>query len=218
MPRDEEIDKEMFNQTFKLLEKTSEYQILVVRLEPLVKSIISSSEEKEKLKIPLKSLLTRFEKSGERMRLFMQDSIADSDSQLGTLRKSFLFLALFETSVNNLLDCLVFLLIHNGHDFFIQSRGKYAENLKDLDASYGVAEKLEFLKLHGFSFLTQNINNSLRNKIAHMDFDIEGKGIIIVKSERFDLEKEIIKLESVVLVTARALANAGFSNLLKEES
>jgi len=215
---EDEKDNEILNQTTKLLEQTSEYQKLVVKLKPLVESILSSSEETAKLRDSLKQLQTRFKRSGQRMHLLKEDSKADYDSQLNTLRKAFLFLALFETTVTNMLNCLVVLLIHNGHDFFIQFERKYARSLKDLDASYGVAEKLEFLNLHGFSFLTENINNSLRNKIAHMDFDIEGKGVIMVKNEKYDLQTEIVRLEAVMLLTARALNNAGFPNLLKEES
>lgn len=152
------------------------------------------------------------------MLILKEDSKADYDSQLNTLRKAFVFLALFETTVTNMLNCLVFLLIRNHHDFFVQLKRKYAETLKDLDESYGWAEKLNFLNLHGFSFLTKNINNPLRNKIAHMNFDIEGKGVIIVKNKKYDLKTEIVKLEAVMLLTARALKTAGFYNLLKDES
>jgi len=214
---EEEKDMEILNQVTKLLEHTSEYQQLVLKLKPLVESIYPSSETKE-FQESLKTLQVRFKRSGERMLILKEDSKADYDSQLNTLRKAFVFLALFETTVTNMLNCLVFLLIRNHHDFFVQLKRKYAETLKDLDESYGLAEKLNFLNLHGFSFLTENINNPLRNKIAHMDFDIEGKGVIIVKNKKYDLKTEIVKLEAVMLLTARALGNAGFYNLLKAES
>ena len=212
-----ETDNEILNQSIKLLEHTSEYQELIVKLKPLVDSILVSGEGRRQARDSLKQLQTRFERSGQRMLLLKEDSKADYDSQLNTLRKAFLFLALFETTVTNILNCLVILLIHNGHDFFVQFKRKCAKNLKDLDESYGVAEKLEFLNLHGFSFLTCTINNSLRNKIAHMDFDIEGKGVIAVKNEKYELQTEVVKLEAVVLLTAKALSNAGFPELLKEE-
>jgi hypothetical protein len=93
---------------------------------------------------------------------------------------------------------------------------KYAKSLRDIDESFGVAEKLSFLNLLGFSFLTENINNSLQNKIAHMDFDIEGKGVIIIKNTKYDLQEELIKLEAVMLLTARALRNAGFYKLVSD--
>jgi len=198
-----------------MLEQTSEFQLLVEKLKPLVASILSSREKIDKDSI--EQLRPRFEKSGQRMRLFKEDSKADFDSQQNVLRKAFLFLALFETTVKNILDCIVLLLVLNGHDFFIPYTRKYAKSLDDLDDS-SIAEKLDFLNFHGFSFFTKNINKSLRNKIAHMDFDIEEKGVIVVKKERFDLKTEVVKLEATVLLAGKALSIAGFANLQREDS
>jgi len=216
MPNSEK-DEEILNKATSLLEHTSEYQTLVSKLKPLVESLYPYKQNK-KFSEEVKELQLRFKRSGERMHIFKDDSKVDYDSQLNTLRKAFLFLALFETTVTNLLNCLIFLMIRNHHDFFIQLKRKYAKSLRDLDNSYGVSEKLEFLNLHGFSFLTENINNPLRNKIAHMDFDIEGKGVIVVKNSKYDLQTELIKLEAVLLLTARALGNAGFYNLVNDEN
>ena len=210
---DEERDSEILDQTAIMLEQTAEYQKLVKKLKPLVKTIQSSSEKVDEFRDFIKPLQTRFEKSEQRMPLFKEDSKADYDSRLNTLRKAFSFLALFETSVANILNCMVILLILNGHDFFVQYTRKYAKSLDDLDDSFSVAEKLDFLNFHGFAFLTENINKSLRNKIAHMDFDIEEKGVVIVEKQRHDLRTEIVKLEAVLLLTARALKNSGFASL-----
>jgi hypothetical protein len=210
---DEERDSEILDQAARMLEQTAEYQKLVEKLKPLVETIQSSSEKVGEFREFIKPLQTRFEKSGQRMLLFKEDSKADYDSRLNTLRKAFSFLALFETSVANILNCMVILLILNGHDFFIQYTRKYAKSLDDLDDSFGVAEKLDFLNFHGFSFLTENINKSLRNKIAHMDFDIEEKGVVIVEKQRYDLRTEIVKLEAVLLLATRALKNSGFASL-----
>lgn len=214
---DEEKDLERLDQAVRLLEHSTEYQLLVEKLKPLVASILSSREEIDKLKDFTRQSQIRFEKSGQRMRLFKEDSKTDYDSQLNTIRKAFLFLALFETTVTNILNCIVFLLVLNGHDFFIQYTRKYAKSLDDLDEA-NLAEKLDFLKFHGFSFLTEKINKSLRNKIAHMDFDIEEKGVIVVKKNKYDLQTEMIQLEAIVLLAANALGSAGFGNVLKEDS
>ncbi len=216
MPNNEdEKDEEILNKATALLQNTPEYRRLVLKLKPLIESI-SALKQNKKLQESLKELQIRFKRSGERMHIFKDDSKVSYDSQLNTLRKAFLFLALFETTVTNMLDCLVFLMILNHHDFFVQLKRKYAQSLRDIDDSFGVAEKLNFLNLHGFSFLTENINNSLRNKIAHMDFDIEGKGVIIIKNTKYDIQEELIRLEAVMLLTARALRNAGFYKLLSD--
>lgn len=214
---DEEKDLESLAQAIQTLRRTRFFQLMVEKLKPLVEEIQSTSEKKSKLHDFNKISAVRFEKSGQRMRLFKEDSRADYDSQLNTLRKAFVFLALFETSVTNVVNCIVFLLMLNGHDFFIQYVKKYASSLDDLDDST-LAEKLDFLNFHGFSFFTKGINKSLRNKIAHMDFDIEGKGVVILKEQRFDLVKEILNLEAVVLCAAEALSEAGFADPRRKDS
>jgi len=70
-----------------------------------------------------------------------------------------------------------------------------------------------FLRIYGFSMIADNINNKLRNNIAHMDFDIEGKGIIRVGKEEYNLQDEIVKLEAILLLSARAIGESGLLRL-----
>jgi len=212
----EEKDLAIIDKMVRDLQRTKEYFQLLQNLHPLVKSILSSSNKTKELEDFLKEASSRYKKSGERMQILKQDSKTGYKIQLDTLRKSFLYLALFETSVNNILDLLVMLLVLNGHDFFIQPMGKYrryAKTIDDLDYS-NVGEKLHFLNIHGFSMLTKNINKDLRNKIAHMDFDIEGNGIISVKGQKYNLRDEIIRLEAILLLSAQALSHFRLANLL----
>jgi hypothetical protein len=211
MPKtDEERDSQIIDQFMRELELTAEFKMLVEKLKPLMELILSSQSKKDNFRNSTKQLPIRFRKSGERMSLLKEDSKAGYDSQLNTLRKAFLFLALFETTVTNIVDSIVFLLVLNEHDFFIQYRREYAKSLDDLDAA-SLGEKLDFLNFHGFSFFTKNINRTLRNKIAHMDFDIEEKGAIIVKEQRYYLQEELSRLEAVVMLAAKALRMAGFA-------
>lgn len=214
---DEERDSAILDASIRLLEQTTEYHLFLEKLKPLVQSILSSSDKSKELTDFLKESFNRFKKSGQRMKHLKENSKAEYESQLDTLRKAFLYLALFETSVTNILDLIVMLLVLNGHDFFVQYPRKYAKNLDDLDDS-NVAEKLDFLNFHGFSILSENINRKLRNKIAHMDFDIEGKGIIRVGEQKYNLQDEIIKLEAVSLLAGKALGSLGLANLLAEKT
>lgn len=211
---DEERDSAMVDEEFRRLQRTTEYFQLLKELQPLIEGIASSRKVEELDKV-LEEASSRSKKSGERMRVLKDDSKAGYESQADTLRKGFLYLALFETSVTNILDLLVIVLVLNGHDFYVQPFGeypRYAKDLDDLDNS-GVADKLYFLKIHGFSMITDNINNKLRNKIAHMDFDTEGKGIIHVGIEEYNLQDEIVKLESILLLSAQVLGSAGLLKL-----
>ncbi len=214
---DEERDSAILDEAIQLLEKTTEYQMLVEKLKPLVQPMIPSSEGSKDFRDFLRQSLTRFKKSGERMRHLKEDSKAEYGSQLDTLRKAFLYLAFFETSVTNILDLVVMLLVFNGHDFFVQYPRKYARNLDDLEG-VSVREKLDFLNFHGFSIFAENINSNLRNKIAHMDFDIESKGIIYANKQKYDLQNEIIKLEAFVLLSGKALGSLRLFELLSEKT
>jgi len=51
-----------------------------------------------------------------------------------------------------------------------------------------------------------------------MDFDIEGKGIIYVKKQKYSLQDEIIKLEAFMLLVGKALGGLGLANLLTENT
>jgi len=167
---DEERDSEILDEAIRLLEQTTEYQILVEKLKPLVQPTLSSSDRSNDFRDFLRQSFTRFKKSGERIRHLKEDSKAEYDSQLDTLRKAFLYLALFETTVTNILDLMVMLLVSNGHDFFVQyPRRKYAKNLDDLEGST-VAEKLDFLNFHGFSILPKNINKESEKQNSSYGF------------------------------------------------
>jgi len=214
---DEQRDSETIDQAIHFLKQTPEFKSLTEKLKPLVESILSSSEREGKFRDFLKQSSDRLKKSGTRMRLLKEDSKAEYDSPLNTLRKAFLYLALYETSLTNMLDFVVMLLVFNGHDFIIARTKKRVQSLDDLDESY-VAEKMGFLKKHNFSFFTENINKTIRNKIAHMDFDVEGKGVVILNQERIDLQTETIRLEAILLLAAAALGSFGLGNLLDEDT
>jgi hypothetical protein len=108
---------------------------------------------------------------------------------------------------------MIFIVDH--HDFYVYDNRAYARGLDDLDnASLG--EKLSFLNHHGLRIFSQNLNKDLRNKIAHMDFDVNSDGTISVGQQKFDLLYEIIKLSAFVLVIGQALASCGVPSLLKE--
>lgn len=214
---DEERDSAILDESIRLLRQTNEYRLLLEKLKPLVQPILSSSDKSKELRDFLRESSNRFKKSRERMRLLKKDSKAEYESQLDTLRKAFLYLVLFETTATNILNLIVMLLVLNGHDFFVQYPRKYAKAFDDLDDA-NMAEKLDFLDFHGFSILRKHVNRKLRNKIAHMDFDIEGKGMIHVGKQKYNLQDEIVKLEAILLVTGIALGSSGLAGLLTENT
>jgi hypothetical protein len=149
------------------------------------------------------------------MKFFKGDAKAEGKDEVTTLRKAFLYLGLFETSITNLIDLLLMLFIVDHHDFYVYDNRAYAKTLDDLDnASLG--EKLSFLNYHGLPIFSQNLNKDLRNKIAHMDFDVNADGTISTGRQKFDLLYETVKLSAFVLVVGQVLGSCGVPSLLKE--
>jgi hypothetical protein len=67
---------------------------------------------------------------------------------------------------------------------------KYAKEIDDLDDS-SLGEKLVFLNDHGLQIFSSNLNKNLRNKVAHMDFDVSSDGKIRVKGNTYNLDSQV---------------------------
>jgi len=202
----------------EMLKNTQEHNDLVKSLTPLIETIRGSEKAKDVLKSTGTGVFqNRFKQSARRMRIFKEDAKISGTSEITTLRKAFLYLALFETSVINLIDLVIMLFVANDHDFYVYRNRKYAKKLDDLDDS-SLSEKLDFLNHHKLQIFSQHINRKLRNVIAHMDFDIEADERIAHNQQKFNLQHEIILLEAFVLVVGNALRECRLPELLSELS
>lgn len=211
----ENADRKIVDDFSLLLKKHPTYDPLLKAVTPLVNAVRDSEPAKRFLKPHALTLIERFEKSGQRMKLLKEDSKAEGKDQIVTLRKAFLYLALFETAVTNLVDLMVLLLVATHQDFYVYNNRAYVKRPDDLDdASLG--EKFAFLNHHGLHFFNENLNKNLRNKIAHMDFDINSDGTISVEQQRFDLTDETLKLSATVLIAGEVLSSCGIQALLAE--
>ena len=212
---EEDAERKILDDLSMELRKTVEYGFLVKSLSPLIESAKTSDSAKQFLKPHARILAERFEKNGKRMMLFKEDAKAKGKDEITTLRKAFLYLGLFESSVINLIDFILMIFIATHHDFYVYDNRAYAKGLDDLNnASLG--QKLSFLNYHGLQIFSQNLNKDLRNKIAHMDFDVNSDGTILVSQQKFDLEYEILKLSAFVLIIGETLASCSVSYLLNE--
>lgn len=199
------------------LKETREYEFLLKSLFPLVETIKTSGSSKQFLKPYAHTLKDRFERGAKRMLLFKEDAKAEGKDELTTLRKAFVYMGLFESSVTNLIDLVLMIFVVNHHDFYVYNNRAYARSLDDLDnASLG--EKLAFLNYHDLRIFSQNLNKDLRNKVAHMDFEVNEDGTISVGQQKFDLRYEIVKLSAFVLIVGQVLGSCGVPSLLKELS
>ena len=135
--------------------------------------------------------------------------------ETGTLLNTFVYLGLFETSMTNTIDLVLLFLISLGHDFYIPYHRRYAKELEDLD-SPPLAEKLRFLNQHNLQVFSKNVNKFLRNKIAHMEFDIESDGKISIGNQKYHILKEINLLMFFSLAVGAAFDDSGVPKMLEE--
>jgi len=214
----EDTDMEILDKASEMLKRTAEYNNLVKSLAPLIEAIRNSDTAKDFLKsADVDIFQNRFEKSGRRMKKFKEDSKTSGTDETTILRKAFLYLALFETSTTNLIDLVLMIFIANGHDFYVYRSRKYAKKLDDLDDCF-ISEKLDFLNHHGLVIFSEHINKKLRNKIAHLDFDVEADGKILIGQQKYDLQDELVHLEAILLAIANALKECKLPELLRELS
>ena len=195
--------------------KTREYKELLGVFTPLVNSINSSGSAKSFIKPHSATLDRRFKKSGERMMAFREVVEKLPKGETGTLLNTFVYLGLFETSMTNMIDLVLLFLISLHHDFYLSYHRRYAESLEDLD-SPSLAEKLHFLNKHKLQAFSKNMNKFLRNKIAHMEFDIDSDGRISIDNKKYDIEREVNLLMFFSAVVLAALDDSGAKNLLAE--
>ncbi len=116
----------------------------------------------------------------------------------------FTYLSLVETIGNNLVNLALLLLIAEGHDIHLapdkqHSYVRHVATFEELDSpTISLAIKLDMLNSLGYPVFSKWINRELRNRIAHLDFEIDelGNFFTITKSgkkRKFDLIQEMIR-------------------------
>jgi len=117
---------------------------------------------------------------------------------------AFNYLMLVETIGTLYINQVILLLIGSGHTFHLEPDInhryiRHAKSLEDIESPViSLASKLDFLAEHGLSFFSKWIDRQLRNRIAHLDFDIDEKGdffIIKNKKKKINLLKKIKEFE-----------------------
>ena len=99
-----------------------------------------------------------------------------------TLLDAVAYLFWVEVSTNLLADITIIMFATKGQPFHIEPDDRYrfirhVASIEDLESpSVTLAVKLDFLDKSGFSCFNKYVDRTLRNKIAHMDFEIDEKG------------------------------------------
>ena len=95
-----------------------------------------------------------------------------------------------EVSASLLMDITIIMLSTRNQVLHIESDEKYkfirhATSIEDLESpSVSLATKISFLKYCGFDCFEKYVDRTLRNRIAHMDFEIDTNGNLFVHDKR----------------------------------
>lgn len=111
------------------------------------------------------------------------------------------YLAFAEIFVDMFIDQLILLLIAGGQDLHLEPDyehryTRHVTSLEDLDSpALSLSIKLDFLEVNGVPFLSKWIDRPLRNKIAHLDFEIDDNGGFFIFEEKgrkkVDLQRKL---------------------------
>lgn len=120
------------------------------------------------------------------------------------IHRLFSYLGLVESIGNTVTDIIVMVLVANGIDFHVESvhstpRIRHVNSIEDLDKNrVPLTAKLNFLRDNQISVFPSVVDSELRNKIAHMDFEIKRNQIWIKGKQA----SEVVTLAWCRLITA----------------
>ena len=124
----------------------------------------------------------------------IKKEITEGDRRLLAVIGLFRYLGLVESLGAQLVDLLILLLVANGYEFHVEREHKapriiHATSLEDLRNAF-LGPKVRFLERCKLKKTAKIIDVDLRNSIAHLDFEINEKGLISAKSQG-ERKKEI---------------------------
>jgi hypothetical protein len=131
------------------------------------------------------------------------------------------YLSFAESVADHYVNLVILLLIAKGRDLHLEPDYKHrytrhATSLEELGSpSLTLSTKLDFLGLNGMSFFSKWIDRGLRNKIAHLDFQIDDNGDVFIlegtKRKKVDLTRKL----RLIIEYERAVADFFVEQLSK---
>ena len=185
---EKEIEADVKTQLDSLLsERSALATLLHVLPSPRVKKALSTLRQTQNTLIGLGNTLIGKEKT-------LLDAVA--------------YLFWVEVSTNLLADMLIIMLATKGQPFHIEPDDRYrfirhATSVEDLESpSVSLAMKLGFLDKCGLSCFKKYVDRDLRNRIAHVNFEIDDKGSFVtyekkngeIRKKQVDLQQKLDRL------------------------
>ena len=141
-------------------------------------------------------------------------SESDQGKRLGYARflEAITYLLDVELIGNAYVDQTILLLIAGDLDLHLEPDCKHryvrhVASLEDLESpSLSLSVKLDFLHSNGLTFFSKWIDRNLRNKIAHLEFEIDDKGNFKAGNKRIDTKQKSKTFREYYLAVALIFA------------
>jgi len=198
---------------------------------PLVdrtKTCSKVSPEYKQFKKDAGKLYLKIKRADDFVRLIASLKKAEMQQKESALLKLFGYLGLVESIGTAMADFALVLLILNNRAFHIESRWttpriRHAISIKDFEAEkIQLGEKLGFLERNGLGFFAKMIKRTLRNRIAHLGFDIDDDGNISYKKgkrvKNINIDSEIKEFRHTIAAFKRFLLKSGMLKFMKKAS
>jgi len=104
-----------------------------------------------------------------------------------TLISVLMYLLAVEGGACNIINYISYILVIAGHDLYSLTKRKYVKDRLEEIGKVEMSTKIHFLNHHGFRDLTRHYDSTLRNDIAHRNFEIDEDGTLWVRGKAVDL-------------------------------
>ena len=121
----------------------------------------------------------------------------ESEKRQLTFFKAIRYLLSVEAMGNVFVDYTILLLIGSVIDFHLEPDtnhryARHAKTLEDIESPFiSMSIKLDFLNSNGMPFFLKWIDRGLRNKIAHLDFEIDQEGNFLAGKQKKKVDIEL---------------------------
>jgi hypothetical protein len=214
-----EVNKELFKEVDGLLKplfiKVLNYESIeeqVRILEELLPKLLNKS-------LDVLKLYGIFNKTYKKM-IYTQNFASNFDVEVFEIQEIthlliYEYLLLSEGMLAKQIDLICYLLVESGLKFEYKEKGKmrYTKSILKIQKSY-LTNKLTFLDKNNFNLINKYYNNELRNAIAHINFNIDEEGDVILKNNKISFD-DMNKLSKNLLDLVVCI-NKSFNKYYKE--
>jgi len=115
-----------------------------------------------------------------------------------SLLELFSYLVLVEGIFSEIIQVIAFILVENHHDIYDVENREFVRNYEGLN-NPSLFEKMQFVEMHGFKFISDACDRDLRNSIAHLRIIVNDDGSMVEITRKGKTGKAIKDIGSKTL-------------------